>query len=67
MSSCGQISYFFALRDNPISRVALITSMEVFITIFLSVLFLRRRETLTPSVFLAALLGVAGTAAIILY
>ena len=67
MSSFGQIAYFFALRQNPISRVALITSMEVFITIFLSVLFLRRRETLTPAVFLAALLGVAGTAAIILY
>ena len=67
MSSCGQIAYFFALRQNPISRVALITSMEVFITIFLSVLFLRKHETLTPSVFLAALLGVAGTASIILY
>lgn len=67
MSSLGQVCYFFALRDSPISRVALITSMEVFITIFLSVVFLRRRETLTPAVFLAALLGVAGTAAIILY
>ena len=67
MSSCGQISYFFALRDNPISRVALITSMEVFITIFLTVTFLRKHETLTPAVFVAALLGVAGTASIILY
>lgn len=67
MSSCGQVAYFFALVHNPISRVALITSMEVFITIFLSVIFLRRHETLTPAVFAAALLGVAGTAAIILY
>ena len=67
MSSFGQVAYFFALREAPISRVALITSMEVFITIFLSVLFLRRHESLTPAVFIAALLGFGGTAAIILY
>ncbi|HUP96863.1 MAG TPA: EamA family transporter [Usitatibacter sp.] len=67
MSSFGQIAYFFALREAPISRVALITSMEVFITIFLSVIFLRRFESLTPVVFAAALLGVVGTASIIYY
>ena len=67
MSSFGQVAYFFALREAPISRVALITSMEVFITIFLSVIFLRRFESLTPAVFLAALLGFCGTASIILY
>ena len=66
MSSFGQIAYFFALREAPISRVALITSMEVFITIFLSVIFLRRFESLTPAVFAAAVLGFLGTAAIIL-
>jgi len=67
MSSFGQVAYFFALREAPISRVALITSMEVFITIFLSVIFLRRHESLTPAVFMAAVLGFLGTAAIILY
>jgi len=67
MSSLGQIAYFFALREAPISRVALITSMEVFITIFLGVFFLRRHESLTPAVFVAAVLGFLGTAAIILY
>ena len=65
--SNAQIAYFFALREAPISRVALITSMEVFITIFLGVFFLRRHESLTPAVFVAAVLGFLGTAAIILY
>jgi drug/metabolite transporter (DMT)-like permease len=64
MSSCGQIAYFFALNHKPISRVALIASMEVFITIFLSVIFLRRHETLTVGVAIAAALGIAGTALI---
>lgn len=63
-SSLGQISYFFALRSSPISRVALLVSMEVFLTIFLSVWLLRKSESLTPAVALAAVLGVAGTACI---
>ena len=67
MSSFGQVAFFSALNQSPVSRVALITSMEVFITIFLSVLFLRRHESLTPAVFFAALLGFLGTAAIFLY
>jgi len=65
MSSFGQIFYFAALNLNPMSRVALISSMEVFVTIFLSMLLLRRRESLTPAVALAAALGVGGTALII--
>ncbi len=66
MSSFGQIFYFAALNVNPMSRVALISSMEVFVTIFLSMLLLRRRESLTPAVALAAALGVGGTVLIIL-
>ncbi|HSN21024.1 MAG TPA: DMT family transporter [Usitatibacter sp.] len=66
MSSFGQISYFAALDASPMSRVALIGSMEVFVTLFLGWAFLRRREALTPAVALAALLGVGGTASIIL-
>ena len=65
MSSLGQILYFAALNDSPMSRVALISSMEVFVTLFLGYAFLRRRETLTPALVVAALLGVAGTAFIV--
>lgn len=64
MSSLGQISYFAALNESPMSRVALISSMEVFVTLFLGFAFLRKRERLTPALFLAAVLGVAGTASI---
>jgi drug/metabolite transporter (DMT)-like permease len=66
MSSFGQILYFAALNVSPMSRVALISSMEVFVTLFLGSFLLRRRESLTRSVALAALLAVGGTAAIIL-
>lgn len=66
MSSFGQIFYFAALNVSPMSRVALISSMEVFVTLFLGFVLLRRRESLTGAVALAAALGVAGTAAIIL-
>jgi drug/metabolite transporter (DMT)-like permease len=65
MSSFGQILYFAALNVSPMSRVALISSMEVFVTLFLGMLLLRRRESLTPAVALAAVLGVAGTGFIV--
>ena len=65
LSSSGQILYFAALNESPISRVALIVSMEVFVTLFLGYLFLRRRERLTPGLVAAAILGVAGTAFIV--
>ena len=65
MSSFGQILYFAALNESPMSRVALISSMEVFVTLFLGFVFLRSRERLTPALVLAALLGVAGTVFIV--
>jgi drug/metabolite transporter (DMT)-like permease len=65
MSSLGQILYFAALNESPMSRVALIQSMEVFVTLFLGYAFLRTRETLTPALVVAALLGVTGTAFIV--
>jgi uncharacterized membrane protein len=46
LSSSGQVLYFAALNELPMSRVALIVSMEVFITLFLGYLFLRRRSAL---------------------
>jgi drug/metabolite transporter (DMT)-like permease len=65
MSSFGQILYFAALNESPMSRVALISSMEVFVTLFLGFVFLRSHERLTPALVVAALLGVAGTAFIV--
>jgi drug/metabolite transporter (DMT)-like permease len=65
MSSFGQILYFAALNESPMSRVALISSIEVFVTLFLGFAFLRRHERLTPALILAAALGVAGTVFIV--
>jgi drug/metabolite transporter (DMT)-like permease len=67
MSSFGQILYFAALNEIPMSRVALISSMEVFVTLFLGFAFLRKSESLTPALIIAAVLGVAGTGFIFVY
>ena len=64
-SSFGQVFYFAALNTQPISRVALIVSMEVFVTLALGASFLRKHEVLTLPVAVAAALGVAGTACIL--
>jgi uncharacterized membrane protein len=66
LSSSGQICYFVALNHGTVSRIALITSMEVFLTIFLSMVIFRSRERVTQQVLLAAGLGVLGTALVIL-
>ena len=65
-ASLGQICYFVALSYITISKIALITSMEVFITLFLTVVVLRSRESLTGEVVVAAGLGVLGTVFVIL-
>jgi uncharacterized membrane protein len=57
-ASFGQIFYFAALNVSPMSRVALITSLEAFITMGLSLAFFGER--LSPLVLLATLLAVAG-------
>jgi len=62
-SSFGQIFYFAALNISPMSHVALITSMETFITIALSLAFFGER--LSVRVAIAALLGLTGAALII--
>jgi drug/metabolite transporter (DMT)-like permease len=67
LSTFGQIFYFAALGESPMSRVALITSVEVFITLGLGSLVLRQREAVTPALVLAAVLGVAGTACVIAF
>lgn len=67
LSSVGQLLYFAALSHTTISRVALVSSMEVFVTIFLSVILLRKTEQLSVPVLQAAGLGLAGTLFIVLH
>ncbi|WP_017727538.1 DMT family transporter [Halalkalibacterium ligniniphilum] len=59
-SSLGQIFYFIALSKIEVSRVALIASTEVLLTIFLSMFFLKNYETYSRMVIFAALLGMVG-------
>ena len=65
LSSAGQIFYFLALNHSPMARVALVSSIEIFVTFFLGMVFLRRTESLSASLVVAALLGVAGTVCVI--
>jgi drug/metabolite transporter (DMT)-like permease len=67
LSSGGQLLYFAAISHTTISRVALVTSMEVFVTMFLSVIILRKTEQLNAATLQAAGLGVAGTLFILLH
>jgi uncharacterized membrane protein len=66
LASFGQLFYFVALSHSTVSRVALISSIEVFITIFLSLWIFRTQERLTANTLIAACLGVAGTGLILL-
>ncbi len=66
LSSFGQISYFTALNYIGISKIALITSMEVFMTMILSTLVFLNKEKLTADVIIAACLGFLGTVFVIL-
>ena len=66
-TSVGQLLYFAALNYSSISKIALITSMEVFVTMFLTRLVLRGEEPLPREVVIAASLGVIGTMLVIRY
>ncbi|HSG65917.1 MAG TPA: EamA family transporter [Gammaproteobacteria bacterium] len=66
-TSCGQLIYFAALQYTTISKIALITSMEVFVTMFLTRLLLPGERRISRDVWLAALLGVIGTLLVIRY
>ena len=61
LSSAGQLFYFAAISHSTISRVALISSLEAFVTIFLTVAVTRSFKQLNGPILLAAALGVAGT------
>lgn len=66
-STFGQICYFVALKYASVSKIALITSMEVFLTMFLTWVVFRGNIVVSRDVVAAALLGVIGTALIILF
>jgi drug/metabolite transporter (DMT)-like permease len=66
-TSFGQLMYFAALRYTSISKIALITSMEVFVTMFLTRIMLSGDEPLPRDVVVAACLGVLGTVLVIRY
>lgn len=61
LSSAGQLLYFFALSYSTISRVAMISSVEAVVTIFLTVIVTRSFKQLSGPVLLAVSLGVIGT------
>lgn len=67
LSTFGQIAYFTALNYIGISKIALITSMEVFVTMILSTLVFLNKDKLTVDVIVAAVLGFLGTLFVILY
>lgn len=66
-TSFGQLSYFAALEHTTISKIALITSMEVFVTMFLTRIVLHAEERVPREVWLAAAFGAAGTLLVIRY
>jgi drug/metabolite transporter (DMT)-like permease len=66
LSSAGQLLYFAALNSSTIARCAMIGSMEAIFTIFITVAVSRSFKQLSGPVLLAAALGVAGTAFIML-
>lgn len=66
-STFGQICYFVALKYATVSKIALITSMEVFLTMLLTWIAFRGVVVITRDVVTAALLGVIGTVLIILF
>ncbi len=66
-SSFGQILSLVALLYTTVSRVVVVTSMEVYVTMFIARLMLGRTERNPGGIFIAASLGVAGTMLVALY
>lgn len=66
LASVGQLLFFAALDFSTVSRVALIASTEVFMTMIIMVLLMRNREKVTVSVFVAAVLGLIGAGIILM-
>lgn len=66
-STFGQICYFVALKYSSVSKIALIASMEVFVTMFFSYLVFRGNIVITRDVIIAGAMGVAGTVLLIAF
>jgi drug/metabolite transporter (DMT)-like permease len=60
-STLGQICYFVALKYSTVSKIALIASMEVFLTMFLTYVIMRGKVRITRDLLVAAVLGFIGT------
>jgi drug/metabolite transporter (DMT)-like permease len=60
MVSLGQILLFAALAHERISTVVMIASLEIFISVFLSVMIFRSERMPGPAVIVAAVLATAG-------
>lgn len=60
MVSSGQILLFAALAYESVATVVMIASLEIFVSIFLSVLVFRSERVPGPAVILAAALAMAG-------
>jgi drug/metabolite transporter (DMT)-like permease len=67
LSTFGQIAYFTALNFIGITKIALITSMEVFMTMILSAVVFQSREKLSADIIIAAGLGFLGTVFVIAF
>ena len=58
--SIGQILLFAALAFEKVSTVAVIASLEIFVSIFLSIVIFRTETRVTPTVAMAAVLAFGG-------
>ncbi|MES2977851.1 MAG: DMT family transporter [Pseudomonadota bacterium] len=65
LASAGQLLFFAAIEFSTVSRVALIGSTEVFLTMLIVVLLVRNREKVTSSVVVAAVMGLVGAGIIL--
>jgi drug/metabolite transporter (DMT)-like permease len=59
-TSVGQIFYFIALKNIEVSRVALIASIEVILTILISAFLFKTQERITRKVIIASLISMIG-------
>jgi drug/metabolite transporter (DMT)-like permease len=64
--SAGQITQFAALQYTTVSRVAIISSLEILISILLAVYVFRTESRLTWTTLLGVLVGTAGVMAVAL-
>lgn len=64
--SAGQISQFMALTHTTVSRVAVINSVEIFISFYLAVILFRTERWPPPIIIVATLVATVGIVAVVL-